>query len=408
MHSNMDGVRGGDAISDMPQMTSSFASNPLRPTWIEVDQSAIAENFSALRETAAPARVMPVIKADAYGHGAVDVARHLVDQTEMRNPPTLVVALVEEGVRLREAGIKAPILILGGAYGTAHRDVVAYRLTPVVSACADVVQFAAAAGDAAIELHLNVDTGMGRLGVPTEQLTSLFESCRDQPNVRIGGIMTHFASAAIDLDYTRGQLQRFTEALGTWRAVYSRVDDHAFDTPIVHAANSAATFLWPAARFDAVRCGLALYGYGPNRAYPAPLRPALRWVSQVAHVRRVPVGGRVGYEGTFCATRDSRIATVPVGYGDGLSRALSNRGAMLVQGQRCPIVGTISMDLTTIDVTDVPAAVGDRVILIGSQGCESQSAWELAEASGTIPYEVLTSISSRVPRRLLPRLRDDC
>jgi alanine racemase len=241
-------------------------------------------------------------------------------------------------------------------------------------------------------VHLKIDTGMSRLGVTLPELAELLAALRALPNLRLEGVMTHLASADSDPELTALQLQCFDAALLQVRA--------AGHTPrFVHAANSAGAFLHVEAQRDLVRIGLALYGVAPAPSAQSELRPVLSLRSEVLALRDVPQGTGVGYDQTFRAARPTRIATVPIGYGDGLMRAAGNRGSMLVGGQRCPIVGRISMDLTTLDVSDVRGcAIGDEVIVIGGQGQARLTATDLADACGTIAYEVLTNISPRVPR----------
>jgi alanine racemase len=375
----------------IPLPEGSRASRPLpltRPTRAEVDLGAMAHNLRAVRAVARGSRVYAVVKADAYGHGLVPVARWL----EHEGVDGLCVALAEEGLALRACGVTAPILVLSGAYGEAHERVLAAHLTPVIYSLAQVEAFSRAAHGRPVSVHLKIDTGMGRLGVALSELPALLDAVHAMPEVRIDGVMTHFSSAESDPDFTREQLQRFGEAVALVRA-------RGFAPRLVHAANSAGTYCLPEARPNLVRVGLALYGVAPAPVQDAKLLPVMSLRTEVLALRDLPAGSPVGYDQTFRTARPSRIATVPIGYGDGLLRAASNRGTMLVRGQRCPIVGRISMDLTTLDVTHVPeCSVGDEAIVIGRQGEQQITAQELAEACGTIAYEVLTNISPRVPR----------
>jgi alanine racemase len=373
-------------LSLWPRLVPADAS--LRPTRAEVDLGALAHNLGVVRAAAAGAHVLAVVKADAYGHGVARVAARL----EAEGVDGFGVALAEEGLELREAGITARIVVLNGVYGGAHGAVLAAQLTPVVYDLADVDAFRRVAGGRPFGVHLKVDTGMSRLGVPVAELPRFLEGLEDMGSVRVEGLMTHLASAESDPETTELQLARFHEALALVRA-------HGHRPTMLHAANSAGTFLHPGARFDAVRPGLSLYGYGPVPGVGGELIPAMRLRTEIIALRDLMPGDAVGYGGTFRAERPTRIATLPVGYGDGLMRAISNRGAVLVRGCRCPVVGTVSMDLTTVDVTAVPgAAVGDEVVLLGSQGDEHIGAGEIARHAGTLAYEVLTSISRRVPR----------
>ena len=359
-----------------------------RPTRADIDLGAIARNVRSLRGVAADSRLYAVVKADAYGHGLTPLARWF----ERQGVDGLCVALAEEGLTLRACGVTAPILVLNGAYGDAHARVLSAHLTPVIYSYAQAEAFAHAAPGAAVSVHLKVDTGMGRLGVAVHELGAVLEGMRALPSVRIDGVMTHLSSADSDAAFTRLQLDRFDAAVRLVRAA-------GHSPRFIHAANSAGTYAFAEARHNLVRVGLALYGVAPAAGHGEDLRPALRLRTEVLALRDLPEGSPVGYDRTFVTQRASRVATVPIGYGDGLLRAASNRGAMLVRGQRCPIVGRISMDLTTLDVTDLPECeVGDEVIVIGSQGEQEIGAPELARACDTIAYEVLTNISPRVPR----------
>jgi alanine racemase len=283
---------------------------------------------------------------------------------------------------------------LNGAYGDAHAAVLAAKLTPVVYSRAHVEAFARAAGSQPVDVHLKLDTGMARLGVPLDELSALLDVLAAFPNVRLDGVLTHLSSADSDPVETNTQLDRFEHAL-------SAIAARGYQPRIVHAANSAAALSHPRARHDLSRVGLALYGVAPEgcEAIAAQLKPVMRVVTELLALRELPEGSPVGYDQTFRTARRSIVGTVPMGYGDGLMRAASNRGHMLVRGQRCPIIGRVSMDLTTLDLTDVPGcAVGDEVILLGEQQGASLSARDLAQACSTIAYEVLTNISPRVPR----------
>jgi alanine racemase len=359
-----------------------------RPTRAEVDLGAIANNVRVLRAHLHGTRLYAVVKADAYGHGLVPVARCF----EQQGVDGLCVALAEEGLQLRACGITTPILVLSGAYGDAHARVLAAHLTPVVHSLAQAEAFARAGLGRPVSVHLKVDTGMGRLGVPMHELGALLDGLRAVPDLRIDGVMTHLSSADSDAAFTRAQLDQFEHALRAIRAA-----GHA--PKLVHAANSAGALGYVEARHSLARVGIALYGVAPVDGQAPGLQPAMRLRTEVLALRDLPVGSAVGYDQTFRAPRPCRIATVPIGYGDGLMRAASNRGAMLVRERRCAIVGRISMDLTTIDVTDVPdCAIGDEVIVIGRQGAAEITAPDLARACDTIAYEVLTNISPRVPR----------
>jgi alanine racemase len=374
-------------------------ADALRPTRAEVDLEALRHNLYVVRKHAGGARVWAVLKADGYGHGAPAVARTL----ERAKIDGFCVALVEEGIELRQAGIVAPILVMGGHYEGAHEEAVARGLVPAVhdleqiAAFAHLVRSGGATGP--IDVHLKVDTGMARLGVTMRDLPKLASKLSDYPEVRVHGLMTHLACAdAPEERETADAMAHFEEALGVLAA-------NGVVPKVRHAANSAAV-LRGSAHLDAVRPGIALFGVSPRVAGSAltrDLRPAMRVRSEVVALREIPVGATVGYGATWRAARVSRIATVPMGYADGLWRQLGNRGHLLVQGARAPIVGAVSMDMTMIDVTDIQGvALHDEVVVLGTQdGAAGQAALdadEIAAHADTIPWEVFTSISRRVPR----------
>ena len=349
---------------------------------------AIGHNLRVVRDAAHGRKVLAVVKADAYGHGVVPVARRLQDE----GVDGFGVALAEEGLELREAGIDRAILVLNGINGGAHREIVAAGLTPVLYDLVEASAFESVSDGRPIDVHLKVDTGMGRLGVPLSELSGFLKDLRAFPSIRIAGLMTHLSTADADADYVAEQVAGFTRAQGLVRRF-------GHEPSVLHAANSAALFRHPETHYDWVRPGLALYGYPGSDAIDAPLRPAMRWRTQVLRLRTLQPGESAGYGRSFRATRETRLATLPIGYGDGLLRSASNRGHVLIHGVRCPIVGNIAMDLTTVDASDLAnVAVGDEVLLLGTQEGESLDARDLAEAARTIPYEVLTNVSRRVPR----------
>jgi alanine racemase len=311
--------------------------------------------------------------------------------------------LLEEGVELREAGIVAPILVMGGHFGTAHDEAIVRGLVPVVHDVEAIAAFArqvrTGAATGPIDVHLKVDTGMSRLGATMRELPAVAARLAASPELRLRGLMTHLACADAEDDReTNEAMARFDEAL----AVLAR---HGLKPEVRHAANSAA-LLRSRARFEAVRPGIALFGVAPRvggRRLSDELKPVMRVRSEIVSLRDLEAQSAVGYGATWRATRPSRIATVPMGYADGLSRHLGNRGHVLVRGRRAPIVGAVSMDMTMIDVTDIDrAAVRDEVVVLGPQegplGRDCIDADEIATTSETIPWEVMTSISRRVPR----------
>lgn len=360
----------------------------LRATRAEVLLDAIAHNFRVVQAAANGRKVLAVVKADAYGHGIVPVAQRL----QAEGVDGFGVALAEEGLELRQAGIDRAILVLNGINGGAHRDIIAAGLTPVLYDPSEAAAFEAVAAGRPIDVHLKVDTGMGRLGVPLADLTDFLRDVRRFPSIRIVGLMTHLSTADADPDYVAEQLAGFKHAEGLVRRF-------GHEPAVLHAANSAAVFRHPETHFDWVRPGISLYGYPGSDSIDAPLRPAMRWRTEVLRVRILQAGESAGYGRSFRATRETRLATIPLGYGDGLLRSASNRGHVLIRGVRCPIVGNIAMDLTTIDASAVPdVAVGDEALLLGEQRGATLDARDLATAAGTIPYEVLTNVSRRVPR----------
>jgi len=371
----------------------------VRPTHAEIDLSAIAANVALACRLAGPeTRVMAVVKADAYGHGAVPVARVALGA----GATWLGVAIPEEAVPLREAGIACGILVLGPIAPDQADLVAAHDLDQCVSdqAQAEALDRAARARGRVLALHLKVDTGMGRVGLRPREVRRVAEKIWALPSVRLAGLMTHFADAEADEPgFAREQLVRFAEAARELAAA-------GIPAPLRHAANSAALLFLPEARLDLVRPGIMLYGYhprGPRGGPESPLRPALRLRTAISQIQDVAQGESVSYGRTFVAPRDLRVATLPVGYADGCGRLLSNRGRVLIRGQRVPIVGRVCMDMTMVDVSGFPdVRVGDEAVLIGRQGADEITADEVAELQGTISYEVLCRIGPRVPRIYLP------
>ncbi len=368
-------------------------ADAVRPTRAEVNLEAVRKNLHAVRKAAAGQRVLGVLKADGYGHGAPAIARTL----ERAGIDGFAVALLEEGVELRDAGIKAPILVMGGLYGDAFEAVLGHDLIPVVYDRGHIEALARAARHAGVRarVHLKLDTGMARLGVRDGELPGVLDALRAAPELEVEALMTHLACAdAPSRESMDEQLARFERAT-------TRVREAGVQFATRHAANSAA-LLRGAPTLGVVRPGLALFGLSPVDGGPA-LSPVMRVRSEIACLRGLAAGESAGYGSTFTARRPTVLATVPVGYADGLSRSLSNRGEMLVRGRRAPIAGTVSMDMVMLDVTDIAGArVRDEVVVLGAQqgplGRDEIRATELAELAGTIPWEILTSISRRVPR----------
>ncbi len=385
----------GNGLPRVLRPQRAVPSDAMRPTRAEVNLAHLRHNLRVLQRTAGATPLWAVLKADGYGHGAKAVARTL----ERAGAQGVCVALVEEGIELREAGIRVPILVMGGYYGRAWPELIHYGLTPViqdegqVEGLAEEIRFGA--GEP-VSVHLKVDTGMARLGAPMTELDRIARTLNAHPEVQVDALMTHFSCAdAADHGSVTRQLALFDAARDVLAASGLRPQRR-------HAANSAGLLLHPESHFDLVRPGIALFGVHPTGT-TSDLRPVMTVLTQVVSVRDVPEGASVGYGATWIARRPSRIATVPLGYADGLSRALSNRGHALVRGARAPIVGIISMDMTMLDVTDVPGVrLSDEVVFLGAQkgplGTEEITASEIAAHTGTIPWEVLTHVSRRVPR----------
>jgi alanine racemase len=356
-----------------------------------VDLGAVARNYLRLAGRLAGQTVIPVVKADAYGHGAVPVARRLAQE----GAGCFAVALVEEGIALRRGGVGGAVVLLGHADPSDLPVLRAYGLTPTLHAIEQARGFARAASGRtdALEVHLKLETGMGRLGFREEEVPELIGVLRDAPGLRVTGAFTNFAEADDPASpATARQVQRMRSAVETLRAA-------GFRPATVHAANSAAILAHPDAYFSAVRPGLALYGVSPFAESDEGLEPALTLETRVIAVHGVPAGAPIGYGGRFVTTRASRIATIPIGYHDGLRRVISGRGSVLLRGRRAPLVGAVSMDLTLLDATDTGAEAGDRVVCLGADGSERITAWEIARAADTIPYEILCGIGPRVPRQ---------
>jgi alanine racemase len=369
-------------------------SDVVRPTRAEITLANLRHNLQRLqRRTKSP--LWCVLKADGYGHGSKACARTL----ERAGAAGFCVALLEEGIELRNAGVTLPILVMGGYYGSATSELLAHHLTPVLYDARQMAELATEVryrGAPPASVHLKVDTGMGRLGVMPKELPRYAELLRQTPELQLEGLMTHLACADTDPASVDEQLAKFGEAT-------SALARHGVTPRMRHAANTAALLTNPASHFDLVRPGIGVFGVEPVLGTAPELKPVMRIVSTVVALRELEPGHSVGYGATWRAERRSLIAAVPMGYADGLERAYSNRGEMLIRGKRVKVVGTMSMDLTTLDVTDVPGvSVGDEVTVLGSQqgplGQDTISATEVANVLGTIPWEILTNISRRVPR----------
>jgi len=382
----------------------------LRPTWAEVDLAAVRHNARLLRKLAAPAALCAVVKADAYGHGAVAVARAALEG----GASWLGVALVEEGVELRHAGIEAPVLILSEPTPAAMAEVVARRLTPTLYSPEGLAALsgAAAAAGTIVDVHLKVDTGMHRVGADPADVVALVDAVSDAPGLTFAALWSHLAVA----DEVGDEDRRFTtHQLALLAETRAALAAAGADPPMVHTANSAGAIAFPAARLDMVRCGISLYGVIPMPPLdqilvddPAVqgtelLRPVLTLRSAVSFVRALDAGERPSYGRRRPLETRSFVATVPIGYADGIPRRYAAAGGtVLIGGRRRPLAGTVTMDQIVVDLgPDTGVSVGDEVVLIGRQGPGSLTVWDWATALGTIGNEVLTEIGSRVPRVLV-------
>lgn len=361
----------------------------LRPAWLTVDLDALRANLALLSQRVGPIGRMAVVKADAYGHGAVEVARALA----AAGIEWLAVAMLEEGGELRRAGVDTPILVFGALRPAQLPLVRKYGLTPSVVSLEQLAMWREAAPSLGpIDIHLKVDTGMTRLGIGVDEFGTALEMLRREPRLRLAGLMSHFADAD-DLASPRNaeQEERFSALVGGLDPVWR-------DGLVTHLANSAAALHRPATAQRMVRLGLSLYGADPARREPA-LSPVLSLGAEIVLVREVPPRTRVGYGGRWSAVQTGQVAVVPVGYADGYPWRLGTGCEALVGGRRVPLAGAVSMDMLALDVTGTGAEVGDEVVLLGRQGGELISIHELADRAGTIPYEVFCLLGTRLPRR---------
>ncbi|MBN2469614.1 MAG: alanine racemase [Anaerolineae bacterium] len=369
-------------------------ANVTATTWIEVDLDAIAHNVRAIKAHVGPdTAVMAVVKANAYGHGALPVALAALHGGAER----LAVARVEEGLQLRAAGVSAPVLVMGYTPPAVMAAAIQARLTVTITEY-DVLQAVAEAAQrqaATARVHVKLDTGMGRFGLLPEEAVSFLQRAAETPGVMLEGVFTHFAAAdALDKAYTQAQFAVFQEVLAL-------AEKAGLAIPLRHVANSAATLDLPAMHLDAVRPGIAIYGLHPSDESRPPftLKPALALKSRVARVRTLPQGASISYGRTYITPRAMPVALIPVGYGDGYPRLLSSRGAVLINGRHCPILGRVCMDQFVVDITHAGAVrVGDEVVVIGAQGEARIPAEEVARLAQTINYEITTGLTARPPR----------
>ena len=366
-------------------------SGGVRATWAEVNLRRLEENMAAIRRKVAPTKVMLVVKANGYGHGLVEVSKALAGFSDY-----VGVAVLEEGILLRELGITAPIIVLGGIWREQIQRYLQYDLTLTASSVERLEQIDAAAGQMGVtaKVHLKIDTGMERIGIHYYSAGALQEAALKCPHIEVEGIFSHFANAdSGDLSHARLQLERFNEVL----RFYERRN---LPMPMRHIANSAAVLQLPESYLDMVRPGIMLYGIypSPETARTVAVKPALAWKSRVVYFKVVKAGHAVSYGSTWQPHHDVRVVTVPVGYGDGFFRSMSNRAQVIIRGKKYRQVGNICMDQLMVNIEWDSAYNGDEVVLLGESDDERITVEDLAEWAGTIPYEILTNINTRVPR----------
>lgn len=362
----------------------------MRPTWAEIDTDAFARNVEAIASRLPErSRLIAVLKGDGYGHGAVELARRCTPE----RVAMIATSLLEEALELQDAGIELPLLVLGALGPAQVRLAVERGVTIGVVGPEELASVCEVARERDVTIHLKLDSGMGRMGVIASELQGVAERIRATPRLKVAAIYTHFANAGDPEDpFTEQQLASFRNELATLREL-------GVEAPFHHTSNSAGTVRGIVEPGDFVRTGLVLYGGEPLDEGSAKLEPVMRWRTEIARLKTLPIGHAVGYGMTYWTPRETRVATLPCGYADGYDRLLSNNADVLVRGQRAPLIGRVSMDMITIDVTDVPGvAIGDEVVLLGAQGSERITAEELAEKIGTISYEVFCNVSARVPR----------
>jgi len=364
----------------------------IRPTRVEVDLKKLSAKFRNVKKYVAPAKVMPILKANAYGHGLLRIAQLF----EELNADYLGVAVVEEGILLREKGINLPILVLGGVWGNQVPLFLKHNLTITASSIDKLNQIDDTAGKMKVKakVHLKIDTGMERIGVHYYSAEKFLDAAYKCKNIMVEGIYSHFANAeSINLSYARLQLERFEEVLNYF-------DKNSISPPMRHISNSGGIMQLPEANLDMVRPGIILFGVYPAEEIQKTIeiRPTLTWKSLVVYFKVIKPNHPVGYGLTWQTNHNVRAVTVPVGYGDGYFRSMFQKAEVLLNGKRYPVVGSISMDQIVVNIEQGSAYNGDEVILLGSDGKNSITCHELADWAGTIPYEILTNINTRVPR----------
>lgn len=371
-----------------------YNGKPIRPAWAEIDLRALKENIQSIRRLIGPRpEIMAIVKADAYGHGALETAPSILAAGVTR----LGVSLPEEGIALRKHGIKAPILVFTPLLAEQVAPICAYDMTASLTmlSSAEALSAEARRRRKKIKVHIKVDTGMGRVGISPDETVSFIQQVLALPNLLVEGVYSHFATAdEADLSFARQQLASFQQVLAT-------LSEKGIELPISHIANSGGIINLPESHFNLVRAGIILYGLYPSAEVKKellPLRPALRLKARVTQVKRVPPGAGISYGQIYHTSRETNIATLPIGYADGFSRLLSGKARVLIGGKPFPVVGRICMDQCMVETGDYPVKVGEEAVLIGRQGEEEITADELAQLLGTINYEVICMISDRIPR----------
>lgn len=365
-----------------------------RPAWVEIDLNALSHNVSAIKKMVGPqVKIMGIVKADAYGHGDYEVSRVLLNHgVEM-----LGIAILEEGIQLRNKGIEAPLFLLGGIFEDQIDAVIQYNVIPTVYdlKLAEGLSKKAQRFKKIVDVHVYVDTGMGSIGVKSDMAVEFIKSLHGMKNLFIGGIYTHCSSSdEKDPTYTNLQTKRFRDVLTT-------LDTMKIDIPLKHMANSGAIIGYPGAYFTMVRPGLSLYGLYPSEEVSRDIgiRPVMSFKTRVIHIKDMQPGDVVGYGRTCKITKPTRVATLPFGYNDGYNRLLSSQGRVIIRGIKVSIIGRVCMDQCFVDVSHIKdVSVGDEVVVYGSQGQETISIESIAKQLNTIPYEITCNVSKRVPR----------
>lgn len=369
-----------------------LASLPFyRPTWVEIDHARLKSNYEQIARIAAPRSILCVVKANAYGHGLVNVSKTLAKC----GAKFFGITSLEEALTLKKAGSKVPALILGNIFPfenleTAIRNKV--RITLASVEAARMCDHYARKMGKKVYAHAKIDSGMGRIGVNVANGLKFIQEIRQFKTIILEGLYTHFSDSSEDVPFTQLQLEQFSKLVASLKS-------HGIEIPYVHCDNSGAILKYPEPHFTLVRPGLSLYGISPVKQDRAQLQPILTWKSRIVYLKGVPPNTPISYARTFITHRKSKIATAAFGYADGFRRSFSNKAQVLVNGKRVPVLGRVTMDMTMLDVTDLPGVrVGDEVVIIGTQDGQTISVWELADWAGTSPYEILCGITARVPR----------